>query len=85
MNVVENIARDVGCSVDELVGQKNLGKKVGYKKYTDNQRGIETLTDILAELENLVAIPGSNLRCLNSPKIYAVSMTLGKAWCLMGW
>jgi protein Tex len=50
-DVVEKIARDVGCSVKELVGQKNLGKKLDVKKYTDNQRGIETLTDILAELE----------------------------------
>ncbi len=50
-DLVEKIASDLNCSVNELVGNKDLRKQLDVKQYTDNNRGIETLNDILDELE----------------------------------
>ena len=49
--VVEHIAKDMKCSVEDLIKNKELRNKINIKKYVTDQVGLPTLTDILAELE----------------------------------
>ena len=49
--VVEHIAKDMKCSVADLIQNKELRSKIDIKKYVTAQVGLPTLTDILAELE----------------------------------
>ena len=49
--VVEHIAKDMKCSVADLIQNKELRNKIDIKKYVTAQVGLPTLTDILAELE----------------------------------
>ena len=49
--VVEHIAKDMKCSVADLIQNKELRNKIDIKKYVTDQVGLPTLTDILAELE----------------------------------
>ena len=49
--VVERIAKDMKCSVEDLIKDKELRSKIDIKKYVTDQVGLPTLTDIMAELE----------------------------------
>ena len=49
--VVESIAKDMKCSVEDLIKNKELRNQIDIKKYVTEQVGLPTLTDIMAELE----------------------------------
>ncbi len=49
--IVERIARDEGCSVSDLIGDKTLKERIDLKKYSTETVGLATLNDILQELE----------------------------------
>ena len=49
--VVELIAKDMKCSVEDLIKNKELRSKIDIKKYVTDQVGLPTLTDIMEELE----------------------------------
>ena len=49
--VVEHIAKDLKCSVEDLIKNKELRSQIDIKKYVTDQIGLPTLTDIMAELE----------------------------------
>ena len=49
--VVEHIAKDFKCSVEDLIKNKELRSQIDIKKYVTDQIGLPTLTDIMAELE----------------------------------
>ena len=49
--VVEHIAKDMKCSVEDLIKNKELRNKIDIKKYVSDKVGLPTLTDIMAELE----------------------------------
>lgn len=49
--LVERFAKDLGCSVQDLMTSADLRKKLDLKKYVSEQVGLPTLQDILAELE----------------------------------
>ena len=49
--VVEQIAKDMKCSVEDLIKNKELRSKIDIKKYVTDQVGLPTLTDIMEELE----------------------------------
>lgn len=49
--VVEHIAKDMKCSVEDLIKSKELRNQIEIKKYVTDQVGLPTLTDIMAELE----------------------------------
>lgn len=49
--IVEQMARDAGCSVKELMNSAELRKQLDLKKYITEKVGMPTLTDILGELE----------------------------------
>ena len=49
--IVERMAKDLKCSVGELIKNQELRKKIDPKKYITETIGMPTLTDILNELE----------------------------------
>ena len=50
-SVVEHIAKDMNCSVEDLIKNKELRNKIDINKYVTPQVGLPTLTDIMSELE----------------------------------
>ncbi len=56
--LVEQMAADVGCKVEELLTDDDARKKIDLKKYVSQDVGLPTLQDILAEL----AKPGRDPR-----------------------
>jgi len=49
--LVEQMAKDQGVTVKQLVDDKALQKKIDIKKYVTKEVGMPTLTDIMAELD----------------------------------
>lgn len=49
--IVEKMAKDLGCSVRELMSSADLRKQLDLKNYITEKVGLPTLTDILSELE----------------------------------
>jgi len=49
--IVEQMAKDLGCTVKDLIAQKDLRAKLDIKKYVTAEVGLPTLTDIMKELE----------------------------------
>lgn len=49
--LVEQMARDFGCSVADLMRDAELRKQIDLGKYVSDEAGLPTLTDIMHELE----------------------------------
>ena len=49
--VVEHIAKDMKCSVEDLIRNKEIRSKIDIRKYVSDKVGLPTLTDIIEELE----------------------------------
>lgn len=56
--IVEKMATDLNCSVNELISNKTLQKTINLNKYVTSTIGLPTLKDILSELEK----PGRDCR-----------------------
>lgn len=56
--LVEKMARDVGCTVPDLLQREDARKKIDLKKYVSDEVGLPTLQDIMNEL----AKPGRDPR-----------------------
>ena len=50
-HLVEQMARDLGCSVADLMRDAELRKQINLGKYISDEVGLPTLTDIMHELE----------------------------------
>ncbi|MDG1435111.1 MAG: Tex family protein [Saprospiraceae bacterium] len=50
-SVVKQMAKDLNCSVEELIKSESLRKQIDLKKYVTENIGLPTLTDIFKELE----------------------------------
>ena len=50
-DIVEHMAKDQGCTVGDLIEQKDLRARVDIKMYAKGDVGLPTLTDIMHELE----------------------------------
>ena len=50
-HIVEQMAKDLGCGIEDMMKDKEIRKKIDAKKYVTETVGLPTLTDILAELE----------------------------------
>lgn len=55
---VKSMAKDLGCSVDDLVNQENQRKRINLDRYVTPEFGLLTLKDIMSEL----AKPGRDPR-----------------------
>ncbi len=62
--IVENIAKDLKCSVKDLIGNKDLLATLDINKYKINNVGAETLSDILQELEKPGRDPRSQVKVM---------------------
>ncbi|MFB3884451.1 MAG: Tex family protein [Thermodesulfobacteriota bacterium] len=51
--VVDTMARDLGCSVVDLMRDEGLRKRIDLGRYVSDQVGLPTLNDILSELSKL--------------------------------
>lgn len=49
--IVERMANDLGCTVEELIAQKELKRKLDLKRYLTDEVGMPTLNDIMEELD----------------------------------
>lgn len=49
--IVEQMAKDLNCTVADLIKDKELRSKIDLKKYATDTVGLPTLTDILQELD----------------------------------
>lgn len=49
--VVEKMAKDLGCSIEELIRNKELKKRLDLKQYVTDKTGMPTLHDIMEELD----------------------------------
>ena len=50
-HIVEQMATDLRCTVDELIKHKELRLKIDLQRYTTSTVGLPTLTDIMQELD----------------------------------
>lgn len=50
-HIVEKMAKDLNCGIDELMNDKELRKKINLNNYVTDTIGLPTLKDIMAELE----------------------------------
>ncbi len=50
-HIVEKMATDLNCSIDDLIVNKDLRKKIDLQKYVTETVGLPTLKDIVNELE----------------------------------
>lgn len=57
-SIVERMAKDQGCSIEELISNEHIRNSIDLSKYVTDQVGLPTLTDILKEL----AQPGRDPR-----------------------
>lgn len=48
--LVKQMAKDVNCTIEELIGNKTLTAQINAKKYVSQDVGLPTLNDILQEL-----------------------------------
>lgn len=62
-HIVETMATDLNCSIDDLIEQKELRSKIKPAQYVSETVGLPTLKDILAELEK----PGRDPRKMFEP------------------
>lgn len=62
--LVKKMATDMGCSVGDLITNDGIRKQINVEKYVDNEVGLPTLKDILAELEKPGRDPRSQLEPL---------------------
>ncbi|MDR0559264.1 MAG: RNA-binding transcriptional accessory protein [Prevotellaceae bacterium] len=61
-HIVETMAKNLNCSVDELIRNDELKKKIDLQKYVTVKTGIPTLTDIMSELYKPGRDPRQNIK-----------------------
>ena len=55
-HVVEQMAKDQGCSVSDLINNKGTREQIDISRYVTDEVGLPTLTDIMKELESVQTI-----------------------------
>ncbi len=58
--IVEQMARDLDCTVADLIRQADLRRKIQINRYVTEKVGLPTLTDIMAELDKPGRDPRKN-------------------------
>lgn len=70
--VVENIAKDLGVAIKNVIGKEELLKTVDVKKYATEQIGELTIKDILNELKKPGLDPRSEVQQFEFANIYSI-------------
>ena len=63
-SIVERIAKDNKCSVEEIVNNKELLHSIDLSRYVSNEIGLPTLTDIVSELDKPGRDPRSRVEIM---------------------
>jgi uncharacterized protein len=72
--VVEKMAKDLKCSVKDLINDKSIIESIDINRYKTDTTGTETLTDILQELEKPGRDPRTKVKTLEfDPNIRTIT------------
>jgi len=66
--LIKLIAKDLGMKVEELAGNKDIKKQIDPAKYINDETGVETLEDIIKELERPGLDPRKKAKILGFDK-----------------
>lgn len=66
--IVEQMAKDLNCTVADLIKDKELRSKIDLKKYVTDTVGLPTLTDILQELDKTGRDPRQKIQVFEFDK-----------------
>lgn len=66
--VVESIAKDLHCTVEELIKNKEIRTRIDIKKYVTPTVGLPTLTDIMQELDKPGRDPRQQIKAFEFDK-----------------
>ena len=67
-HIVEQMAKDLQCTVEELIKNKELRAKIKLEKYVTPTVGMPTLNDIMQELEKPGRDPRSTIQVFEFDK-----------------
>ena len=72
--IVEKMAKDLNCSVSDLIANKSLRECIQIKNYVTETVGIPTLTDIIKELEKPGRDPRKELEMFHfDPDVHSIA------------
>ncbi len=72
-HIVEQMAKDLGCTLADLISNSDLRKKIELKHYVNAKVGMPTLNDIVAELEKPGRDPRSAIKVFEfSPDVRTI-------------
>lgn len=72
--IVEKMAKDLNCSVSDLIANKSLRECIQIKNYVTETVGIPTLTDIIKELEKPGRDPRKELEMFHfNPDVHSIA------------
>ena len=60
--IVEKMAKDIKCQVNDLMGKKEIRQEIKPEKYITDKVGLPTLNDILKELEKPARDPRQQIK-----------------------
>jgi uncharacterized protein len=70
--VVEQMAKDSGIKVQEMIGNENIVNKILLQQYVNENIGLHTLQDILKELKKPGLDPRSEAQAFEFANIYSI-------------
>ena len=82
--IVEQMAKDMKCSIAELITNKELRKKIDINKYITDTVGIPTLKDIMQELDKPGRDPRSEIKVFEFDKNVRTIQDLREGMVLPG-
>jgi protein Tex len=71
-SIVEQMARDAGITLKEIIGNENVVNKIPSQPYIKENIGLHTLQDILKELKKPGLDPRSNVQAFEFANIYSI-------------
>ncbi len=78
--IVEQMAKDLNCSIEDLIKDAALRKKIELKHYVSGEIGMPTLKDIMAELEKPGRDPRSKRKAFEFANIHSMDdLSVGMA------
>lgn len=78
--IVQQMAKDLGCNVEDLIRNKTLLEQINLTHYVNNEVGLPTLTDIIKELEKPGRDPRNEVEVFEfDPSVRQISdLTIGQ-------
>ena len=71
-HIVEQMAKDLGVEIEELINSRSLRKALDLKRYMNKKVGLPTLTDIVKELDKPGLDPRGNARPFEFGNVHSI-------------